>query len=436
MKYVFFAFLIVVFGVHLLHAQSTTVKLPTPTSASDFTVTDSSNNVLMRMQGDGGWYLQGTFNTGTIPIEGAGTRLLWYPKKAAFRAGNVSGTQWNDGDIGSYSAALGWNTKANGNYSTAFGYGNTASGSAAVAFGNTSTALGNYALASGYNCTAVTTASTAMGYQSMASGDVSTAMGFQATASGHYSTAMGRQTSASGDFSTAMGYQATASGSYSTAIGRETSASGYSSTAMGAYVSTDSNFGSFIFGDYSTTSTTTSTASNQMTMRFHGGYRLFTHSNLASGVSMGNGANSWSTISDSTKKTNFKQADGEYFLSSLSKLKLGSWNYTSQDPQQFRHYGPMAQEIFHYFGHDGIGTIGNDTTLATADMDGIIMICLQALEKRTRELKEAQETITRLNEEFQRQQAELAELKNAIRALTGASDQENQGVSISEKRNR
>jgi septal ring factor EnvC (AmiA/AmiB activator) len=96
----------------------------------------------------------------------------------------------------------------------------------------------------------------------------------------------------------------------------------------------------------------------------------------------------------------------------------------------------MAQEIFHYFGHDGIGTIGNDTTLATADMDGIIMICLQALEKRTRELKEAQETITRLNEEFQRQQAELAELKNAIRALTGASGQENQGVSISEKRNR
>jgi hypothetical protein len=48
----------------------------------------------------------------------------------------------------------------------------------------------------------------------------------------------------------------------------------------------------------------------------------------------------------------------------------------------------MAQEIFHYFGKDDFGTIGNDTTLATADMDGIIMIALQALEKRTTEQAE------------------------------------------------
>jgi hypothetical protein len=349
----------------ILHAQSTTVKLPTPTSASDFTVTDSSNNVLMRMQGDGGWYLQGTFNTGTIPIEGAGTRLLWYPKKAAFRAGNVSGTQWNDGDIGLYSAALGYNTSASGGSSVAMGYQTTASGTASIA-------LGDYATASGY---------------------------------------------------------------YAVAIGAEVTASGSFSTAMGRRVSTNGKSGAFIIGD-ALGPDLFSTANNQMMMRFAGGYVLYSNLTATVGVQLAGSGSSWSTISDSTKKTNFKQADGEYFLSSLSKLKLGSWNYTSQDPQQFRHYGPMAQEIFHYFGHDGIGTIGNDTTLATADMDGIIMICLQALEKRTRELKEAQETITRLNEEFQRQQAELAELKNAIRALTGASDQENQGVSISEKRNR
>ena len=48
----------------------------------------------------------------------------------------------------------------------------------------------------------------------------------------------------------------------------------------------------------------------------------------------------------------------------------------------------MAQEIFHYCGKDDFGTIGNDTTLATADMDGIIMIALQALEKRTTEQAE------------------------------------------------
>ena len=28
-------------------------------------------------------------------IEGAGSRMLWYPQKAAFREGNVNSTQWN-----------------------------------------------------------------------------------------------------------------------------------------------------------------------------------------------------------------------------------------------------------------------------------------------------------------------------------------------------
>jgi len=42
------------------------------------------------------------------------------------------------------------------------------------------------------------------------------------------------------------------------------------------------------------------------------------------------------------------------------------------------------------FGHDGIGTIGNDTTIATADIDGVMMIAIQALEKRTAELHDAQ----------------------------------------------
>jgi hypothetical protein len=117
---------------------------------------------------------------------------------------------------------------------------------------------------------------------------------------------------------------------------------------------------------------------------------------------LSSGGNAWASISDSTKKENYRSANGDYFLSSLSKLKLGSWNYKTQDPKTFRHYGPMAQEIYHYFGNDGTGTVGCDTLLATADMDGIMMICLQALERRTTELqnktKELNETNKRLAE--------------------------------------
>jgi hypothetical protein len=67
----------------------------------------------------------------------------------------------------------------------------------------------------------------------------------------------------------------------------------------------------------------------------------------------------------------------------------------------------MAQEIFHYFGHDGIGTIGNDTTLATADMDGIIMICLQALEQKVRDQMS----------EIRKQQHRIEELERMVSDL-------------------
>jgi hypothetical protein len=101
-----------------------------------------------------------------------------------------------------------------------------------------------------------------------------------------------------------------------------------------------------------------------------------------------NGSNAWSTISDSTKKEKFKKADGEQVLNSISKMRLGSWNYKQQNAKTFRHYGPMAQEFYTAFGNDGIGKIGSDTLINSADIDGVMMIGLQALEKRSSVLAE------------------------------------------------
>jgi hypothetical protein len=39
------------------------------------------------------------------------------------------------------------------------------------------------------------------------------------------------------------------------------------------------------------------------------------------------------------------------------------------------------------FGHDGLGQIGSETTINSGDLAGILMIAVQALEKRTAELK-------------------------------------------------
>ena len=76
--------------------------------------------------------------------------------------------------------------------------------------------------------------------------------------------------------------------------------------------------------------------------------------------------------SDKNQKENFQPVEGEQVLRKIGGLTLTSWNYIGHDPKQFRHYGPVAQEFFGAFGHDGIGTIGNSTTINSGDMEVIL----------------------------------------------------------------
>jgi hypothetical protein len=100
----------------------------------------------------------------------------------------------------------------------------------------------------------------------------------------------------------------------------------------------------------------------------------------------------FTAISDKTQKENFQPVDGEEVLGKIRGFELSSWNFIGHDPKKFRHYGPMAQDFFAAFGHDGVGKIGSETTINSGDLAGILMIAVQALEKRTAELrqKEAQ----------------------------------------------
>ncbi|MBP7460997.1 MAG: hypothetical protein KBA26_06880, partial [Candidatus Delongbacteria bacterium] len=66
----------------------------------------------LEIGGTEGLLVTGTYNSGTSLNLGAGTRLHWYPKKGAFRAGRVEGNQWDDDSIGTYSVAMGYNVQA------------------------------------------------------------------------------------------------------------------------------------------------------------------------------------------------------------------------------------------------------------------------------------------------------------------------------------
>jgi trimeric autotransporter adhesin len=105
----------------------------------------------------------------------------------------------------------------------------------------------------------------------------------------------------------------------------------------------------------------------------------------SSAVTVIEGTVPYTFISDRNRKENFHAVDGEAVLTKLGGLNLTSWNYIGHDPQQFRHYGPVAQEFFAAFGQDAVGTIGTPTTINSGDLEGILMIAVQALEKRTAE---------------------------------------------------
>jgi hypothetical protein len=188
---------------------------------------------------------------GDPPATGAGTRMMWYPDKAAFRVGRVNGTQWDRDSIGIYSVAMGYKTKAGQESSTAIGGETTASGYRSTAIGNGSTASGASSTAFGCNTLASGGASTAMGLSTTASGNLSFATGNGSTASGGFSFAMGFESTASGDHSMATGTLSTASGERSIAMGDHSNASGWYSTAIGTYLTAPSSYETVI-GRYNT----------------------------------------------------------------------------------------------------------------------------------------------------------------------------------------
>lgn len=392
--------IITVFCVNIFLSKAQNVGIGTTAPLARLHVADS--NVLFAAPG------RVLLDPGNTPISGTGRRMMWYPDKAAFRAGYISGAEWDKSNIGYYSFASGANTIAFGNNSIAMGsgsqavgdsaaiaigYGVKASGSTAVAFGKTTNASGRFSTAMGWNTTASGLSSLATGYSSLASGDLSTAMGLNsiaseytstaigayATASGGGAMALGSEATASGTSSFAAGERATASGFHSIAIGELTKASGRRSTAIGFQANTNDKYlavcisGSVI--------PTLNSVDSQMMMRFSNYTFWVTPSSYAYLIPASNG---WAYTSDKNKKERFEEINGEAVLQKISTIPFYSWNF--KDTRQYRHYGIMAQDFFYAFGKDSYGYIGNDTTVSPLDLLGVNMAAIKALENRSNAL--------------------------------------------------
>jgi hypothetical protein len=126
-------------------------------------------------------------------------------------------------------------------------------------------------------------------------------------------------------------------------------------------------------------------------------------------------------VSDKNAKENFRLVNAEDVLMKLSGLPVPSWNYIGHDPKDFRHYGPMAQDFFMAFGNDELGKIGSSTTINSSDLSGILMLAVQALEKRSSDLYKNNESLRSENQTLQTQmkmqQEQFQEQQERIRRL-------------------
>ncbi len=185
------------------------------------------------------------------------SRVMWYPKKAAFLAGEVH--VGSADSVGTNSTAVGYRNVAMGDYSQAMGYqakalylNSTAFGFNALANDTNAFAFGNYAEANGKN-------SFAFGDSAIVTAEDAYAIGAYAYTSGRGSFAIGSKdryfsdnfelrTTAIGELSMAIGLDADAEGFQSVAVGNEVHATGDWSVAIGRSSRANEDFACAIYG--------------------------------------------------------------------------------------------------------------------------------------------------------------------------------------------
>jgi hypothetical protein len=226
----------------------------------------------LTIENDGGILADGQATSSSVlPVSGAGTRMMWYPKKGAFRTGYVSGSQWNDANIGTSSIAMGYDNTAASQGATVWGgQNNSASGgvAAVITGGQNNTATSAFAQILGGSGNSAGLSARVAGKNNISSGDYSMIGGGEAnTSSGHYSVTSGGyannnngqystisgggQNSIVGSYNTISGGRSnrlTASSAYSTITGGQNNTSGATYTVISAG---ESNIAS---GSYSTIS--------------------------------------------------------------------------------------------------------------------------------------------------------------------------------------
>ncbi len=326
-----------------------------------------------RVDSAGGVVALGQITIGIIPATGAGTRMMWHPSKASFRAGYADlGGQFDESNIGYYSIAAGALVTAAANYSVALGNQNTVEVSAqcgtAIGSGNkvwgSSGSIGTCGMALGLNNDVLDQAGVAIGHNNWSDGNSATAIGYTSTADA--------------DYSTALGYRA----------------------------STNGHTGAMVLSDASSTDSTEASANNQLMARFAGGYRLWTNATKTNSCAIAANGTNWVCSSSRTLKESFTPVDGEELLARIRGVELNRWTLIG-DPARTPHLGPFAEDFHAAFG------LGDDPkAIGHQDIDGVNFGGVKALDARTLQMQSEIQALRAENEALRARNA-AAEARSA-----------------------
>lgn len=299
--------------------------------------------------------------TDCIPDEGAGTRMMWYPEKAAFRAGYVNGTQWDDANIGNYSLAIGQNVRASGDNAVALGLRSTAANGSSLAVGEDNTATGYASVAMGYHAHTNSRRGSFVFSDNITAG-VEDTVRAEAPGQAVWRLSCGMRVYTNQALSTGVAFG-----------GPAVNSSGC--TSISAY-----------YGQ-----------SDAMISTSTGAYL--------------SNAGVWQDVSDVNRKHLFADVSGEDVLSRLRSLPIQTWSYRVES-DEVRHLGPTAQGFHAAFG------LGSDpTTIAGIDEAGVALAAAQALERRSTDQETRIQALEAQNAQLQRENAEMRARLERIEAL-------------------
>jgi hypothetical protein len=289
-----------------------------------------------------------------IPVEGAGTRMLWYPEKAAFRAGYINGTQWDEANIGLYSVAMGQSVRASGDNSVAMGVRSTAANGSSFAVGEDNTA-------SGY-------ASVALGYHAHTNAKRGSFV-FADNVTGGTQDSVRAELPGQAVWRLSCGMRIFTNQAHTTGVS-------FGGPSVNASVCGSGN----LFWSQASAMISTSTGAYLST----------------SGV--------WTNTSDVNRKHRFLSVSGEDVLDRLRTMPVSTWSYRTDDTS-IRHIGPTAQDFRRAFG------LGNDSVaIGTVDADGVALAAAKALDARDRAQQAEIDALRAENAELKRRLERIEQL--------------------------